>query len=61
MENLRDGKGGMHNDPQLMALAIANARDMDAQALKKRAQRQKADAERANGTPPVRYWKSPSA
>lgn len=49
MENLRDGKGGMHTDPQLMALAIATARDMDAQALKKRSQRQKADADRANG------------
>lgn len=47
--NLADGKGGILNDKDSMAIAIATVRDMDNQALKKKGLRVKADANKVAG------------
>lgn len=47
--NLSDGKGGIKDDKDSMAIAIAAARDMDAQALKKKGLRIKSDAVKVAG------------
>lgn len=47
--NLADGKGGILNDKDSMAIAIATVRDMDNQALKKKGLRIKSDSNKAVG------------
>lgn len=49
LTNLSDGKGGILNDKDSMAIAIATVRDMDNQALKKKGLRVKADSAKSIG------------
>lgn len=53
-QNLSDGKGGIKDDKDSMAIAIAAARDMDAQALKKKGLTIKKDAVKVAGASAAR-------
>lgn len=53
-KNVADGKGGILNDKDSMAIAIMAARDMDAQALKKKGLAIKKDAVKVAGASAAR-------